>query len=212
MNRSDEILNILNKIIPNPICELNYSKDYELLIAVMLSAQTTDKRVNKVTKVLFNKYKNLKELKSANYNDIESIIKELGNYHKKAQAVIDISKILDEKYDGRVPKNRIVLEKLPMVGRKTTNVVLSELYNIPNIAVDTHVNRVSKRLGLAKENDDVLKVEQKLKLKFPKESWNNLHKQLVLFGRYQCLAKNPKCENCKFKNICKYYKNKKTYK
>lgn len=203
MNKEKEILNYLNEIIPNPVCELNYNKDYELLLAVMLSAQTKDARVNKVTKVLFNKYDSLKKLKEANIKDIENIIKELGNYHKKSEAVINIAKILDEKYNGKVVNNRKVLENLPMVGRKTTNVVLSELFNEPTIAVDTHVERVSKRLGLVKKDDDVLKIEEKLKRKFDKKIWSKLHKQFVLFGRYYCTSKKPSCDNCKLQMYCK---------
>ena len=203
MNKEKEILNYLNEIIPNPVCELNYNKDYELLLAVMLSAQTKDARVNKVTKVLFNKYDSLKKLKEANIKDIESIIKELGNYHKKSEAVINIAKILDEKYNGKVVNNRKVLENLPMVGRKTTNVVLSELFNEPTIAVDTHVERVSKRLGLVKKDDDVIKIEEKLKRKFDKNIWSKLHKQFVLFGRYYCTSKKPSCNNCKLQIYCK---------
>ena len=203
MNKEKEILNYLNEIIPNPVCELNYNKDYELLIAVMLSAQTKDARVNKVTKVLFNKYDSLKKLKEANIKDIENIIKELGNYHKKSEAVINIAKILDEKYNGKVVNNRKALENLPMVGRKTTNVVLSELFNEPTIAVDTHVERVSKRLGLVKKDDDVIKIEEKLKRKFDKNIWSKLHKQFVLFGRYYCTSKKPSCNKCKLQIYCK---------
>lgn len=203
MNKEKEILNYLNEIIPNPVCELNYNKDYELLLAVMLSAQTKDARVNKVTKVLFNKYDSLKKLKEANIKDIENIIKELGSYHKKSEAVINIAKILDEKYNGKVINNRKVLENLPMVGRKTTNVVLSELFNEPTIAVDTHVERVSKRLGLVKKDDDVIKIEEKLKRKFDKNIWSELHKQFVLFGRYYCTSKKPSCNKCKLQIYCK---------
>lgn len=203
MNKEKEILNYLNEIIPNPVCELNYNKDYELLLAVMLSAQTKDDRVNKVTKVLFNKYDSLKKLKEANIKDIENIIKELGSYHKKSEAVINIAKILDEKYNGKVVNNRKVLENLPMVGRKTTNVVLSELFNEPTIAVDTHVERVSKRLGLVKKDDDVIKIEEKLKRKFDKNIWSKLHKQFVLFGRYYCTSKKPSCNKCKLQIYCK---------
>lgn len=203
MNKEKEILNYLNEIIPNPVCELNYNKDYELLLAVMLSAQTKDARVNKVTKVLFDKYDSLKKLKEANIKDIENIIKELGNYHKKSEAIINIAKILDEKYNGKVVNNRKVLENLPMVGRKTTNVVLSELFNEPTIAVDTHVERVSKRLGLVKKDDDVIKIEEKLKRKFDKNIWSKLHKQFVLFGRYYCTSKKPSCNKCKLQIYCK---------
>ena len=203
MKKEKEILNYLNEIIPNPVCELNYNKDYELLLAVMLSAQTKDARVNKVTKVLVNKYDRLKKLKEANIKDIENIIKELGSYHKKSEAVINIAKILDEKYNGKVVNNRKVLENLPMVGRKTTNVVLSELFNEPTIAVDTHVERVSKRLGLVKKDDDVIKIEEKLKRKFDKNIWSKLHKQFVLFGRYYCTSKKPSCNKCKLQIYCK---------
>ena len=204
MNNINTILNYLDEIIPNPKCELEYNKDYELLIAVMLSAQTTDKRVNQVTKELFKKYNTLEKLKDANLNDIQSHIKVLGNYTKKSKAVIDIANILYNDYNKKVPNNRKLLEELPMVGRKTTNVVLSELYGIPNIAVDTHVERVSKRLKLVKQKNNVLEVEKTLKRKIPKDKWIKFHLQMVLFGRYYCTSKNPKCNNCKLKDICNH--------
>lgn len=204
MNNINTILNYLDEIIPNPKCELEYNKDYELLIAVMLSAQTTDKRVNQVTKELFKKYNTLEKLKDANLNDIQSHIKVLGNYTKKSKAIIDIANILYNDYNKKVPNNRKLLEELPMVGRKTTNVVLSELYGIPNIAVDTHVERVSKRLKLAKQKNNVLEVENTLKRKIPKDKWIKFHLQMVLFGRYYCTSKNPKCNNCKLKDICNH--------
>lgn len=204
MSKEEEIFKYLEELLPNAICELKYNKDYEFLIAIMLSAQTTDKRVNKVTKVLFSKYDTLEKLKDANLFDVVNIIKELGNYRKKAKAVIDIANILYNKYDSKVPVNRNLLEELPLVGRKTVSVFLSEHYNIPNIAVDTHVSRVSKRLGLTKDSDDVLKIEEKLKRKFKRDTWNKLHLRLVLFGRYYCTARNPKCESCKLKKHCKY--------
>lgn len=199
-----EIFDYLNQIIPNPKCELNYSKDYELLIAVMLSAQTTDKRVNIVTKELFTKYNSLEKLSKAKLEDIEKIIYTLGNYTKKSKAVIEIANSIMKK--GHVPNDRTYLESLPMVGRKTVSVVLSELYNEPNIAVDTHVERTSKRLGLAKEDATVLEVEKSLKRKIPKEMWCKAHLQLVHFGRYFCTAKNPNCKVCKLKKLCKYDK------
>ena len=204
MNNINTILNYLDELIPNPKCELEYNKDYELLIAVMLSAQTTDKRVNQVTKELFKKYNTLDKLKDAELCDIQSYIKVLGNYTKKSKAVIDIANTLYNKYDKKVPNDRSLLEDLPMVGRKTTNVVLSELYGIPNIAVDTHVERVSKRLKLAKEKSNVLEVENALKRKVPKDKWIRFHHQMVLFGRYYCTAKSPKCNDCKLKDICKH--------
>lgn len=202
----NNITNYLDSIIPNPKCELNYNKDYELLIAVMLSAQTTDKRVNMVTAILFDKYKDIKALKDADVRDIENIIKPIGTYHIKAKNIIQIASKLFTEKNGIVPNDRKFLETLPGVGRKTTNVVLSNLFNTPCIAVDTHVSRVSKRLGIAKENDDVLTIEKKLNKTFKKEQLNRLHHQLVLFGRYYCKAKNPECVNCGLKNICTYQK------
>ena len=198
----NEIINYLDELIPNPKCELNYNKDYELLIATMLSAQTTDKRVNEATKVLFKKYPNLESLRKADINDIINIIKSIGTYNKKAKNIIDIANKLKEKNDI-VPNDREFLESLPGVGRKTTNVVLSNIYNVPCIAVDTHVHRVSIRLGIANKNDDVYTTEKKLSKKFKDYDLCRLHHQLVLFGRYYCKAINPKCENCKLKNICK---------
>ena len=202
-----EIINYLDELFPNPKCELNYNKDYELLIAVMLSAQTTDKRVNMVTEVLFKKYDTLEKLSNADIKDIIDIIRPIGTFNKKAENVISISKSLIKDKNGIVPNDRTYLESLSGVGRKTTNVVLSNLYNEPCIAVDTHVSRVSKRLNLAKENDDVLKIEKKLNKKFPKDKLSRLHHQMVLFGRYYCKAKSPLCENCKLKNMCKEKKN-----
>ncbi len=203
MNKIDIIENYLDEVIENPRCELNYDKDYELLIAIMLSAQTTDKRVNKVTKVLFDKYKTLEELKNANIDDLKMIVRELGSYNKKAMYIKQIATIIVDKYDSVMPRKREYLQTMPGVGRKTINVLFGELDIEPNIAVDTHVERVSKRLGLAKVNDSVLDVEMKLRRKFKKENWNKLHKQLVLFGRYHCKAIKPECDNCKLKEICK---------
>ena len=199
----NNIINYLDELFPNPKCELNYDKDYELLLAVMLSAQTTDKRVNMVTDILFKKYDSLEKLSKANINDIINIIKPIGTFNRKANNVINISKSLLKDKNGIVPNDKIYLENLPGVGRKTANVVLSNLYNENCIAVDTHVSRVSKRLGIADNNDDVLKIEKKLNMFFRKNKLNRLHHQLVLFGRYYCKAKSPLCENCKLKNMCK---------
>ncbi len=199
------IIDYLDELFPNPRCELNYSKDYELLIAVMLSAQTTDKRVNMVTEELFKRYNTLEKLSSAKINDIINIIRPIGTFNKKAQNIINISKSLLSDKNGIVPNDRTYLESLPGVGRKTTNVVLANLFNEPLIAVDTHVSRVSVRLGLANKDDDVFVIEQKLNKKFDKKSLGRLHHQLVLFGRYYCKSQTPLCTNCKFKNICRYY-------
>ena len=207
--KMNNIIDYLDELIPNAICELNYNKDYELLIAVMLSAQTTDKRVNMVTSVLFEKYPTLEMLRDSDIFDIINIIRPIGTFHKKALNIQCIAKRLLEESDGKVPNDRAFLESLSGVGRKTTNVVLSNLYNEPCIAVDTHVSRVSKRLGLAYEKDDVLKIEQKLTKKIPKDKLNRMHHQLVLFGRYYCKAQNPMCYECKLKEMCKYYKKRK---
>ena len=204
--KMNEIIDYLEELIPHAVCELNYNKDYELLIAVMLSAQTTDKRVNMVTGVLFEKYPSLEALRDADINDIIDIISPIGTFKKKASNIVSIANSLLEKSNGIVPNDREFLESLSGVGRKTTNVVLSNLYNEPCIAVDTHVSRVSKRLGLAKESDDVLKIEKKLTKKIPKAKLTRMHHQLVLFGRYYCKAINPECSNCRLKDMCKYYK------
>ncbi len=199
----EEITNYLNDLYPNPKCELNYNKDYELLIAVVLSAQTTDKRVNKVTSVLFSKYPSLEALKEADIKDIEDIIKEIGTFRKKAIFVKDIATYLVDNCNGKVPNDRKILESMSGVGRKTANVVLSNLFDEPAIAVDTHVSRVSKRLGLASKKDDVTQIEKKLMKKLDKSIWSRTHHQLVLFGRYNCKALKPECKKCKLIDICK---------
>ena len=206
MNKVEVIENYLDEMFKDPKCELKYHNDYELLIAIVLSAQTTDKRVNSVTPILFDRYDSLEKLMNADISDIESILRPLGSFRKKAVYVIEIARILVSKYNGKVPTNRKCLEAMPGVGRKTVNVFLGEFYNIPAIAVDTHVERVSKRLGLAKDEDSVREVEEKLKRKFKREDWAKRHLQLVLFGRYHCKAVSPNCDECKLKSICKYKK------
>ena len=203
-NKEKQISNYLDDLYPDAHCELNYQKDYELLIATVLSAQCTDKRVNKVTDILWQKY-DIFSLANANQKDIEKIIYPVGSYTKKASYLKIIATRLTKDYEGHVPNDREYLESLPGVGRKTCNVVLSNLYNMPAIAVDTHVERVSKRLGLAFKKDSVLTVEQKLMKKFPKEEWSKLHHQMVLFGRYKCTARKPACLECKLQNVCKEY-------
>ena len=203
MNKVEIIGNYLDELIPNPRCELNYAKDYELLIAVMLSAQTTDKRVNQVTKVLFKEYETLNDLKNAPIQELEMILRPLGSFRKKALYVHNIAKMIVDDYQGKMPIDRKILETFPGIGRKTVSVVLSELYNYPEFAVDTHVERVSKRLHLAKEEDNILDIEKKLKRKFKKEEWGKRHNQMVLFGRYYCKAMKPECEECLIKEICK---------
>lgn len=207
MNNNIKIIgDYLDEMFPNPKPELIFHSDYELLLAVMLSAQTTDKRVNTVTAVMFNKYPNLKKLMDAEIKDLENIIHPLGSFRKKAQYTKEIARIIVEEYNGVVPTDKDILTTLPGIGRKTANVFLSEFYGYPAIAVDTHVERVSKRLRMAYLKDDVYKVEKKLERKFPKEEWSKRHLQLVLFGRYHCKAIKPNCSNCKLKDICRDYK------
>lgn len=201
-----KIYEYLDSYIPNPKCELDYNKDYELLLSTILSARCTDKRVNKVTKELFKNY-DIYGIADADIKSIENIIKSCGNYSKKSIYLIEVCKNLIEDYDGKVPNNRKYLESLPGVGRKTTNVVLKNLYNEPCIPVDTHVERVSKRLGFAKPSDSVSEVEKKLMRSIPKEKWNKVGEQLLLFGRYYCKSMNPNCSDCLMKSYCKYKKN-----
>ncbi len=201
----NKILDYLDELYPNPKCELEYTKDYELLIAIVMSAQTTDKRVNMVNKVLFKKYQSVKELSEASLEDIEKIIKPIGTYKKKAVFIKKIATKLINDNIKVIPNDREYLSSFPGVGRKTINVFLSVIYNEPLVAVDTHVNRVSKRLKLAKDGDDVLEVEKKLMKKIPKDKWNKVHHQLVFFGRYKCKSISPLCTDCKLKDICKYY-------
>ena len=203
MNK-DLIIKELDRLYPNPKCELDYTHDYELLLSVMLSAQTTDKSVNNATRELYKKYNSLELLDSLSIEDIKSYIKRIGFYRTKSKNFKNI--VSEIKKIGYVPNDRKYLESLDGVGRKTASVVLSHLYNTPEFAVDTHVFRVSKRLGITTKKDDVLKTEKKLKKYFDKESWNRINSQLVLFGRYNCTSKKPSCETCNLKSICKYKK------
>ncbi len=209
MKKSEKVEKIsiyLDELFKDPQCELNYEKDYELLIAIVLSAQSTDKRVNAVTPILFQKYKTLKELANADTMELESILRPIGSYRKKAYYVKEIARRIVDEYDGVLPNKRKILESFPGIGRKTVNVLFSEYYKIPAFAVDTHVDRISKRLKLAKENDNVTTIEEKLKRTFPREEWGRRHLQLVLFGRYHCKAVKPNCIECKIKDICRYKK------
>lgn len=201
----NKIEKYLDSLYPNPICELEYSKDYELLLAIVMSAQTTDKRVNIVNKELFKKYNTLEKLSKANIKDIEEIIKPIGTYKKKAVYIKEIASRLIKDNIKKIPNDREYLSTMPGVGRKTINVFLSVIYNEPVVAVDTHVNRVSKRLSLANNDDNVLEVEEKLTKIFPKENLSKIHHQLVFFGRYKCKSQKPECTDCKLKDICTYY-------
>lgn len=201
-NLSNYIYEELGKMFPDAMCELDYNNPFELIVAVTLSAQTTDKRVNIVTKDLFKKYPSALELMNAEYDDVKEIIKSIGLTSTKTKNIINLSKELVTRYNGMVPKTMEELVTLPGVGRKTASVVLAVAYNIPAIAVDTHVSRVSNRLGLSKSND-VLKIENDLKNIYDEDQWVLVHHRLLFFGRYFCKAKNPLCEECKFKEFCK---------
>lgn len=196
------ISKILNEMFPHAKAELNYQNTFELLIAVVLSAQTTDISVNRITPELFRKYPTPKDLKDAPIEDIEHLIRSIGLFRNKAKNIKALARVLDENYDEKVPSDRLQLESLPGVGRKTANVVLSNAFHIPAFAVDTHVKRISIRLGLAKPKDSVLEIEKKLMKRFPKSEWLRLHHQMIFFGRYHCLAKNPKCYQCPLYDIC----------
>ena len=200
---SNEILQVLEGLIPNPICELNFNNLFELVCAVSLSAQTTDKRVNEITPILFSKYPTPEALSIANYNDVYEIIKPLGFANNKTNNLINMSKTLIEKFDGNVPNTLNELELLPGVGRKTANVILAVGYNIPAFPVDTHLIRMSYRLGYAKKDDTPLEIEKKYTKYIDKEYWNKAHHLLLLFGRYHCKAIKPNCDNCKLKTYCK---------
>ncbi len=203
MSKETDIMEYFDEILPNAACELNYSKDYELVIAVMLSAQTTDKSVNQVTAHLFKDFPTLKSLADAKYEDIANEIRSLGLYQTKSKNIILIAKQILDVFDGKVPSDKQKLMTLPGVGNKTANVIRAEIFKIPEFPVDTHIARISKRLGLAKSDDDVLTIEKKLRRKFPRERYILLHHQFIHFGRYICKAKNPDCKNCKLTKYCR---------
>ena len=201
-----EILDLIYKMFPNPHCELEYFDDFSFLCAVVLSAQTTDKAVNLVTKPLFLKYPTVYDIASSNEDDLIPILRPIGLMKNKSHYLIKISKAIVENYGGKVPHDFNELLKLPGVGRKTANVFLAEIDKRPAIAVDTHVNRVSYRLGLSSSVDNVLKTEHELEAGFDEKDWIKVHYGLLFMGRYKCLSKNPKCSDCNLKSICRYEK------
>lgn len=204
MQKRNRILDELKKMFPVVKCELDYENIFQLLIAVVLSAQTTDKAVNKVTVNLFKNYATPFDLAKAKVEDVKELIKTIGLANSKAKNIIELSKRLVNDHNGNIPADFDYLTSLPGVGRKTANVILAEGFKIPAIPVDTHVNRVSNRLQLA-NSDDPLKVEMSLREKFDSSLWYELHLRLIFFGRYFCKAKNPNCEKCPFQDICQYY-------
>lgn len=200
------ILDTLYKMFPNATCELNYSNNEELAIAVILSAQTTDISVNKVTPNLFEHYNTMDKLANANLEEIENLIHSIGLYRNKARNIKLFAQQLIEKHNGKLPSNENDLKALAGIGRKTANVVLGVGFNIPALAVDTHVNRVSHRLGLVTKKANILQTELQLKRKIPKNEWIISHHSLLFFGRYHCLARSPKCAICPLFDVCMYEK------
>jgi len=197
------VLDTIAEMFPDARCELNHSNPFELLVAVILSAQCTDETVNKVTATLFKKYRTPEDYVSATQEELENDIRRIGLYRNKAANIRKMCAILLEKHGGRVPEDWEELVRLPGVGRKTANVVVSNAFGVPAIAVDTHVERVSKRLGIARPDDSVLEVEQKLMKLVPRDEWTITHHRLIFFGRYHCKARQPACDICPLLDLCK---------
>jgi endonuclease III len=196
-------LDKMDEMFPDAHCELVHSNPFELVIAVALSAQCTDVLVNKVTKDLFKKYKTPEDYLRVPLEELQNDIRSIGLYRNKAKNIQNLCRLLLDEYDGEVPRDRDELTKLPGVGRKTANVVVSVAFNIPAIAVDTHVERVSKRLGICRWKDSVLEVEKTLMKKVPKDEWSVTHHRLIFFGRYHCKAQNPQCPSCPLLELCR---------
>jgi len=190
---------------PNPTTELKYRTPYELVVAVVLSAQATDKSVNKATEVLFQKYDTPQRMVQLGVAGLEEYIKTIGLYRNKAKNVIELSRLLVEKHGGEVPQTREALEELPGVGRKTANVVLNTAFGQPTVAVDTHIFRVANRTGIA-PGKDPREVEDRLVKFTPPEFLKNAHHWLILHGRYICIARKPGCPECLIRDLCEYRK------
>ena len=203
----EKVLNYLDELFPEPACELKFNSKFELLVSVILSAQCTDKRVNMVTSELFKKYNTPKDFAGLKQEELEKEIKSCGFYHNKAKNIISCSKDILERFNGNVPNNVDDLMSLAGVGKKTANVVFSVGFGGDEIAVDTHVFRVSNRLGIKSKNP--LECEAKLQKLVPKQNWSKVHHQMVLFGRYFCKAIKPNCKECELAEICEYYNERK---
>lgn len=203
--RTKIILEELKKMYPDAKCELNHKSAFQLLVATILSAQTTDKKVNEVTEDLFKEYPDLDAFLTLSIDELENRIKQIGLYRSKAKNIMIMCNQLKNNFNGEVPGTMEELVTLAGAGRKTANVVLSNAFGVPSIAVDTHVFRVSNRLGLA-DSDNVLEVEKQLQEELPKKEWSLTHHLLIFHGRRCCIARNPKCNECPFINRCKYFK------
>ncbi|MGE6574644.1 endonuclease III [Paenibacillus sp. FSL K6-1122] len=197
------ILETMEAMFPDAHCELNHSNAFELTVAVLLSAQCTDETVNKVTADLFQKYRSPADYLTVPLEELEQDIRRIGLYRNKAKHIQNMCRILIEQYGGDVPQEHDQLVTLPGVGRKTANVVVSNAFGVPAIAVDTHVERVSKRLALAGWDDSVLEVEKKLMKRVPRDEWTLTHHRFIFFGRYHCKAQNPACHICPLLDICR---------
>ncbi|WP_183600404.1 endonuclease III [Paenibacillus phyllosphaerae] len=197
------ILRVMGEMFPDAHCELNHSNPFELTIAVLLSAQCTDETVNKVTATLFQKYRKPEDYLAVPLEELEGDIRRIGLFRNKAANIQKLCRLVLDEYEGEIPQQHEELTKLPGVGRKTANVVVSNAFGVPAIAVDTHVERVSKRLGIAKPDDSVLEVEKKLMKLVPKDEWTVTHHRLIFFGRYHCKAQNPNCPVCPLLELCK---------
>ncbi|KAF0825986.1 Endonuclease III [Cytobacillus firmus] len=193
----------MGEMFPEAHCELNHSNPFELVIAVALSAQCTDALVNKVTRNLFQKYKTPEDYLDVSIEELQDDIRSIGLYRNKAKNIQKLCRLLLDEYGGVVPRDRDELTKLPGVGRKTANVVVSVAFGVPAIAVDTHVERVSKRLGFCRWKDSVLEVEKALMKKVPMDEWSITHHRMIFFGRYHCKAQNPQCEICPLLDLCR---------
>ena len=204
MVTNEEFVEYLTSLFPDAFCELKFNSNFELLVAVILSAQCTDKRVNMVTEVLFKQLSTPRDFANVKQEDLEQKIKSCGFYHNKAKNIINCAKEITEKYNGEVPSDFDTLTTLAGVGRKTANVVCSVAFGQNRIAVDTHVLRVSNRLGFTCSNNPDI-CEMDLTKRF-KNNLDKLHYRMVLFGRYHCKAIKPECSMCKLKEDCKYYK------
>ena len=202
--RMSFISSYVDSLFPNAKCELFYNQDYELAIAVMLSAQTTDKAVNAVTEGLFKEFNSLEKLANADIKDIERHIKKLGLYKNKAKNIQGIAKTLLNDFDGKLPSDKDALQTLPGIGNKSAGVIRIEIFKIPDLPVDTHIIRITNRLGIASKKDEPIDIERKLKKLIPESSWIKTHHQLIHFGRYFCTAKSPKCDGCALREICKF--------
>lgn len=196
-------LDVMDEMFPDAHCELVHDNPFELTIATLLSAQCTDVLVNRVTKDLFKKYKTPEDYLAVDVEELKNDIRSIGLYSTKAKNIQKLCQLLLDEYDGEIPANREALVTLPGVGRKTANVVLSVAFNIPAMAVDTHVERIAKRLGLCRWKDNVLEVEETIMKKTPIERWGKAHHQMIFFGRYHCKAKNPGCSECPLLPDCR---------